>query len=345
MSLSATVRILSAEEIASRAGGETPFLQLPQRSTLFAERAMRLRQLASGHAMGDFLSFMADLALAQQSALEHFPTVTLPDRAALDQAGLRGVPPIPASDWPRDPAWHATLRAIVADVMPKTQSPAREVLVRLQEADAAYLERQADCLLTGVMLGLDLGSSPLVAAALQTYWVHLVQGVDRLHTAESQPFGRIDDESVCPCCGSLPTVSVTRGAGESLGQRYLVCSLCSTQWNMVRIKCSHCSSTQGLAYQALDAAEGDRTLGLDEVQAETGSRAAQAAIQAETCDACGHYLKILHTDRDAMVEPVADDLASLTLDLLVADAGLRRHGVNLMLLFGEDAPPPDPGAA
>ena len=30
-----------------------------------------------------------------------------------------------------------------------------------------------------------------------------------------------------------------------------------------------------------------------------------------------------------------DDLASLTLDLLVSDAGFERHGVNLLLLFGD----------
>jgi len=56
----------------------------------------------------------------------------------------------------------------------------------------------------------------------------------------------------------------------------------------------------------------------------------------------------VHGDRDPYVEPVADDLASLTLDLLVAESGMRRHGVNLMLLFGEGAvgPPPDnPGRA
>jgi len=45
-------------------------------------------------------------------------------------------------------------------------------------------------------------------------------------------------------------------------------------------------------------------------------------------------------DRDPHVEPVADDLATLTLDLLVSQAGARRHGVNLMLLFGDpDASP------
>ena len=70
-----------------------------------------------------------------------------------------------------------------------------------------------------------------------------------------------------------------------------------------------------------------------------------AALQAETCDDCGHYLKIMHTDRDPFVEPVADDLASLTLDLLVSETGYQRHGVNLMLLFGEPDAPPDPPPA
>ena len=39
-------------------------------------------------------------------------------------------------------------------------------------------------------------------------------------------------------------------------------------------------------------------------------------------------------DKDAFVDPVADDLASLPLDLLCTEAGFQRHGVNFMLLFG-----------
>jgi FdhE protein len=110
---------------------------------------------------------------------------------------------------------------------------------------------------------------------------------------------------------------------------------------MVRIKCSHCLGVDKLSYQSLDAA------GVDDGKPDAGDgRAAHAAIQAETCDACGHYLKILHTDRDPFLEAAADDLASLTLDLLVSDTGKIRHGVNFMLLFGEpDRPPPDPGSS
>jgi FdhE protein len=338
MAATATVRVMSPEEITARAGGQTPYLHWPERSTLFAERAMRLRQLASGHPMGDFLSFLSELAQAQQRALAAFPAVPLPDAAAIDRAARAGQPPLAAVDWPRDPAWRATLKALVADLAPRAPAGAAGTLARLADADDVFLERQADALLTGVMAGLDLACSPFVAAALQVYWTHLLLEVRRVHAAGGEPLGRLDDSGSCPGCGSRPTASITRSSGESLGQRYLHCSLCSLQWHLLRAKCSHCGSTAQVAYQSLDPADGD-----DEEAA--AGRAARAVVQAETCDDCGHYLKIVHSDRDPFVDPVADDLASLTLDLLVSDTGKSRHGVNLMLLFGEPGgPPPDPAS-
>jgi FdhE protein len=333
MSTSATVRVMSPQEIAARGGGETPYFHWPARGTLFAERAMRLRQLARGHSMGEYLEFIARLAMAQQEVLQSFPAVPIPDGAALDRAARAAVPPLPASEWPRDPAWHGALQRIVAALRPQAPAGAAAALERLAAADAEYLERQADCLLTGVMAGLDLATAPIVAGALQVYWAHLVLAVLEAHAAQpdqGQAFGRLDDPTTCPCCGSRPVASVARSGGAALGQRYLHCSLCSTQWHLERIKCSHCLSTKHVAYESLDAG-GDDAEG-------AAARAAQAAVQAETCDDCGHYLKIMHSARDPFVDPVADDLATLTLDLLVSEAGRVRHGVNLMLLFGE--PPP-----
>ena len=97
---------------------------------------------------------------------------------------------------------------------------------------------------------------------------------------------------------------------------------------MVRIQCSHCGSNKSVTYQELEAqaAAGD-----------DGSRVPRGTVRAECCDECHHYLKILAQDKDAHVDPVADDLASVTLDLLVSESGLERHGVNLMLLFGDDS--------
>lgn len=336
MAVTATVRVMSPEEIAAKAGGETPFLHPPARGSVFAERAMRLRQLARGHAMEDFLNFMADLAQAQHDQLARMPSVPLPDADALDRAARLGVPPLPASEWPRHAAWQAALRSLVAEMKTKAPAGAQHTLAHLADCPADWLECQADCLLTGVMKGLDLGAASLIAAALQVYWAHLVSSLVQQQDGRGQPFGRIDDETACPCCGSRPVASLTRNSGELLGQRYLHCSLCNMQWHMLRIKCSHCLSTKSIAYQSLDVAGS---------QGDASGRAAVAVVQAETCDDCGHYLKIMHTDRDPFVEPVADDLATLTLDLLVSDTGLKRQGVNLMLLFGEPEPPPGPGAS
>jgi FdhE protein len=137
-------------------------------------------------------------------------------------------------------------------------------------------------------------------------------------------------------------VGLTRFTAGASGQRYLVCALCAAQWHLPRGRCAHCGSDKHVSYQALAlAGDGSSDDPSDSSAAgdEASSRSAKAAVQAETCDDCGHYSKLMHSDRDPMIEPVADDLASLTLDLLVAQSGKQRHGVNLLLLFGA----PDPG--
>jgi FdhE protein len=333
----ATIKIMSPEEIVARGGGQVQPLRLPDGAALFAERAMRLRQLAAGHAMRDYLLFMADLAQVQHLTLARLlreASLPLPDAAHIAAARAVGRPPLPGADWPRDPAWHGALQCLVEELLPRAPAGTRDALAQVRGADADWLERQADCLLNGVMLGLDLAAAPLVAAALQCCWTALVlQTAARYDQPGSPAFARIDDETQCPCCGSRPTASVTRQVGDVAGQRYLHCSLCAAEWHMVRIQCPHCLSGRALAYQSLQAQAGVAV-------AMTG--AARDAVQAETCDDCGHYLKIFHTDRDPFVEPSADDLASVTLDLLVSETGLLRHGINLMLLFGDPDAGPDP---
>jgi FdhE protein len=342
MAVTSASRLLSPEEIAVQAGQQVPFLRQPVRAALFAERETRLRQLAAGHAMRDFLLFAAEISRAQHSLLQKYPAVALPTPEQIDAASRAGTPTLPAATWVRDPLWQQGLQQLLKTLTPQLKgSPALAVVQALQKADAAEVERQADRLLGGVMRGLDLGSAPLIAAALQVYWVHLVtateaaRGSDRL-----APFGRTDDATHCPCCGSRPVASVTHIGGSVAGHRYVHCSLCQTQWHMVRIKCTHCESTKGITYQSARPSEG---------HVSPATAAAADAVQAEACDSCGHYLKVVHMEKDQFVEPVADDLATVTLDLLVAESGLQRHGVNLLLLFGDPEgaaqAPPQPGGA
>ena len=317
-------RLLSPEEIAVRGGPQVPYVQLLERGSVFADRETRLRQRSASHAMRDFLLFMAEVARAQHETLQGHAAVPLPGADDLDAAALAGRPPLPALLWPRDAAWQADFSSIIGRLLPRLAgSPAQSVVKALLDMPPERLEQQADRLLGGVMLGLDMAAAPLIAAALQTYWTHMSLALsDARAKGRPDPFGRTDDPTLCPCCGSRPTASVSRIGADSTGFRYLHCSLCSTQWHMVRIKCTHCQSTKGIHYQSLQLHDATTT-------------DAKQAVEAETCDECGHYLKIVHMERDAHVEPAADDLASVTLDLLVSEAGFQRHGVNLMLLFGD----------
>jgi FdhE protein len=110
-----------------------------------------------------------------------------------------------------------------------------------------------------------------------------------------------------------------RGArrGEVGNLRYLHCALCNTEWNLVRVKCAACDATEGVSYRHLET--------------EAGQGA--GAVRAETCEACKSYLKIVYQEKGA-VDPVADDLATLALDILVDEAGYARSGPNLLLVPG-----------
>jgi FdhE protein len=332
-----TVRVSTPEEIVARAGEDVPYLRWPERGSVFAEREMRLRQLAAGHAMRDYLILMADVAHEQQRLLAAERSLDLPDEDELRAASAAGVAPLPAADWPRPPAWRAVLRELLPPLRQRASGAAADTLQRLTEADDAWLEQQADRLLHGVMLGLDLGTAPFIAAALQVVWTDLVLRTQAAHASlNPSAFGRIDDRSVCPACASRPTASLIRIDAAFAGQRYLHCSLCNLQWHRVRIQCTRCGKEEHIHYESLQPQAGHNTL-------VTG--AVDGAVRAECCDDCGHYLKIVQMDKDPHAEPVADDLASLTLDLLVADDGVQRHGVNLLLLFGDpDAEAPPAGA-
>lgn len=303
-------RVLAPGEIEQLSGSTIPFLRLPQRGAYFAERAARLRQLAAGHPMGDYLAFVAALADEQHWALHNLPAVMLPAPARLEQAREHGMPPLNAQSHPRDRAWCDVLRTVLRRLAARTGGRVRDIASRLESERDELYEAQASKLLAGITVGLDLGRAPLIGAALQVYWVHLVT------TLGAQDFGRIDAPTVCPCCGSRPVASVVRMGAQEAGLRYLHCSLCGTEWHFARIQCASCEATKGIEYHFI----------------KDGTK----AWQAETCAECGTYLKIFHQEHEPLVEPTADDLASVALDLLVADTGKLRSGQNLMLIHGDE---------
>lgn len=317
------------EEIALRSSIDVPLLLLPKRGSLFAERALRLRQKAAGHAMRDYLMLMALVCEAQHERLQHFPQVPIPTQEQVDAAAASGEALLAADRWPRDPAWRGELRSLLRQVLDKlpADSPARAGVQAVIDLPDEPLEQQADRLLSGITLGLDVAAAPLIGAGLQLYWAHLVAATSALGPTVFRP---VQGSNRCPCCGSAPTASLTRVGGKQEGQRYLCCSLCAAQWLMGRVQCTHCLSHEGIHYRGLQAAD------------DSAELTKRPAIEAETCDACKHYLKIMHMAREVHAEPVADDLATLTLDLLVSEEGYIRSGSNMLLLFGDPDAEPGP---
>jgi FdhE protein len=152
----------------------------------------------------------------------------------------------------------------------------------------------------------EVGEAVYVAAALAAYFSHRAAA---LPAAEVHLLAR---RGRCPVCGSPPVAGVITAAGSATGARYLHCGLCASAWNHVRAVCITCGGSRGLSLLGLEA----------------GS----AAVQAETCDECRTYAKMLYQAKDMAVEPMADDLASLGLDLLVGEAGYDRCAANPLVL-------------
>ena len=303
-------RVLERGQIEALAGQAPPRIRLPKPSGLFAARAARLRELAGdgeiGHSIADYLRLMAALADAQHRVHEDFaPQVPTAD-PELARARKHGMPVLDAGVL-REREWQDVLVRLCDALETTAEPPAtvRQVLERLRAAPADALDRQADAILGGRPADVDVAAAPFVTAALQ---VRLTALASRLQREAVEGAGA---PGVCPVCGTLPVASVVREDGASQGRRFLHCALCSTEWHLVRVTCSHCHSTQGISYRSIDGGPG--------------------AIRAECCNGCRTYRKILYQEEDQRVEAVADDLASLALDLLLAEAGYHRANGNPLL--------------
>ena len=300
-------RILSRGEIEGLDRNALPRLRLPSRQ-VFAERAARLRHLAGGNSLGEYLALMARLAQAQHEALGAF-TAPLPDENRLSLAHTHGMPPLPC-EGPLEGCWREALRAVLAALSGQELGDApRATVARLEQtlsAEPQRLDALAQALLAGEEPG-DVAAAPFLMAALQVYWT------ERASRLPEAVVPAVVPSRVCPVCGSLPVASVVRVGAASDGLRYLHCGLCASEWHMVRVKCSHCEDTRSVAYHHLEGAS--------------------EAIKAESCDACHSYRKIFYQEKDLEVDAVADDLASLTLDVLMGEAGYVRASANPLLWF------------
>ncbi len=279
---------------------EPPFAVLPKPAQIFGKRATRFRELAVGHALAPFLTFLATLADAQGRVASFGPDPILDD-AEMERAFAHEMPPMP-KELAAQPGFEPLLDALIGQL----------AAVSLDEGPKAAFERlvalQPDAraeLVTAVSQGAfpleQLAEAAIVAAALQVWFVRAAAQLDakRLKTVE---------EGVCPACGGAPVASMIVGWPEAPSARYLCCSLCNTNWNYVRVKCTACAETKAISYRHITD------------QPDHWA--------AEVCETCGGYAKHLLQQKAPTIDPFADDIASYGLDVLLRDEGWRRTTIN-----------------
>lgn len=284
---------------------EPPAVRVPNEATIFSARAARFEALAANHSFSGWLRLLGSVSGAQHLALQSFAEVGLPSSADLARAASHAMPPLAAQSWPRDPAWRVALPLLLDTAAPHVPSEGRGEMDYLRGASADSLEHMADRVLRTELYGEHAAALPFVAAALQVYWTHMAARV---------PPRLLDVPGLCPCCGFLPVASIVRSGGEGGGRRYLHCALCNTEWHLVRIKCAACDHNSRIGYRQIEGSSG--------------------AVRAECCGDCSSYLKIMYTELEPRADPVADDLATLALDILMDEAGYARAGPNLLLAPG-----------
>jgi FdhE protein len=283
-----------------------PFVRLPDPLQIFFDRTQRLRTLSQDHQLGDYLRFLAALSEAQYRIQDALPEPDMPGADVLARAHEHNMPPLDRSHFTMDAALEETLNRLLSLAASiEMPAPARAALDRLTAADAGMRHTMIHDVLADAIPVEAVAEHIFVAAALQ---VHFARLAARLDAESLVPVG----DGACPSCGSAPTASLIVGWPNAEGTRFCSCSLCSTLWNYVRVQCVVCGANKEITYQEVDGSDG--------------------VIKAETCGSCRSYVKMLNQRKDPALDPVADDVASLALDILVRETGFSRGGVNPYLL-------------
>jgi len=137
-------------------------------------------------------------------------------------------------------------------------------------------------------------------ALLQPYAEYLAERTNS--STEASP-------PLCPFCGSKPQLAVLRPEGDG-GRRFLLCSLCGTEWLFRRLLCPNCAEENKERLPVFTAAEFDY-------------------VRVDACDTCHTYIKSIDLTKNGKAIPVVDELATLSLNLWAQENNYQKLQPNL----------------
>jgi len=301
------VKLIQPGEIQGMPDDDTPLLVVVDAAETFRARAERMQVLADQQSDSPWLAFCAQLMQAQVDCLGSVQPQPL-DENVVRESLIHKLPPFSITTWLPEAQWSVVFNALSEALEAMPLAPGvRGALERVKQTAVVDQIRQAKALLAAHDSALPADAVPFIGAALQLLWAtqsKTLSAFVELHKGES---------GLCPVCGSHPVASVVR-VGERDLHRYLICSLCASEWYAPRARCTNCETPK-------------------EVSMLGDTR--DSALQGECCEECRGYLKLMFQAKEPLIDAVADDLASISLDLALSAEGFSRTGRNLFFTVGQ----------
>jgi FdhE protein len=116
--------------------------------------------------------------------------------------------------------------------------------------------------------------------------------------------------ATCPFCNARPVAGVLRGEGDG-GKRWLLCSLCSTEWQYRRVLCPGCGEENKDKLPIYTTAE-------------------FPAARVDACDTCHTYIKSIDLTKDGHAIPLVDEIATVALNIWADEHDYAKLETNLL---------------
>src|SRR5580765_6081519 len=192
--------------------------------------------------------------------------------------------------------------ALIALVREAGSPPLKETATELEQASLedrlgllqAFWQHEAEVLEIPAEYGF-------FANALLQPFAEYLAGQTSSSTEASPP--------LCPFCGSKPQVAVLRPEGDG-AKRFLLCSLCGTEWFFRRLLCPNCAEENKDKLPVFLAEEFDY-------------------VRVDACDTCHTYIKSIDLSKNGNAVPVVDELATVSLNLWAQENNYQKLQPNL----------------
>lgn len=242
------------------------------------QRIQRADELAAAHPFAaEILQFYRRVAIVQKCLYSEFEGIGAPEAAApslrersLDFSLL--LPKFPEFLEEMVPFATQPLVEAVQRLKASGETRRREILTEhWHRPDSASMEPE----------------SVLVHIFLQPYAEYLAEQRGEIRQ-DARP-------AICPVCSSKPVVGALRPEGDG-GKRFLICSLCATEWPFGRLLCASCGEEDPHKLAVYTAEQFPH-------------------VRVEACDSCRRYIKTVDLTKNGHAVPLVDELGTIPLNL------------------------------